>query len=531
MENLEKRVSRLEYMLNVEQENKVTAKEVLEKSQEQVKHKKDIEENLGFQWFSRIGILALVIGVGFFLKYAFDNNLIGYGARIFMGVSTGILMIIGGELIAKREKYQIWAKRIVAGGFAITYFSVYAAYHFQTYRDALGISLSMDIILLSIVVAGGILLALKDDSQTFAGSAFILGFVTAYLGNEVGNLTLIYGLLLTLALVGVSIYKQWNFLGIGGVVATYTLYFSWASDNADMFWPSTIFLSCYYIAYNVQSLFNKEKDESGIVMVILNSLLFYLFYYSTVDAFYPDFVGLFTWIMAVLSFVLYFIARNINEGVLKFNYLALAIFFLTFAIPIELKDQWIAISWSLEALILIIIGINLDVKLIRYSAYIVMLLAACKAFFTDVDGLAGYLRTISLIGTALAAYASGTYLEIKLKGLALAEKERWLTFAYNIAATILVATFLAIELKDFWISVSWAIFALALTVTGFVIKSKSIRLVGILLFSLTILKVFIYDSQELSTIYRTVSFIVLGVILLLVSFGYNRYKDRLKEIL
>lgn len=101
-----------------------------------------------------------------------------------------------------------------------------------------------------------------------------------------------------------------------------------------------------------------------------------------------------------------------------------------------------------------------------------MLLAACKAFFTDADGLAGYLRTISLIGTALAAYASGTYLEIKLKGLALAEKERWLIFAYNIAATILVATFLAIELKDFWISVSWAIFALGPYSYGICYKIK-----------------------------------------------------------
>ena len=56
-------------------------------------------------------------------------------------------------------------------------------------------------------------------------------------------------------------------------------------------------------------------------------------------------------------------------------------------------------------------------------------------------------------------------------------------------------------------------------------------LIGIIIFAITIIKVFLYDTRNLDTIQRTVSYMVLGVILLLVSFIYTKYKDKLKEIL
>ncbi|MDA1060975.1 MAG: DUF2339 domain-containing protein, partial [bacterium] len=113
--------------------------------------KKQFEEALGFKWFSRIGILALVLGVVFFLKYAIDNNLISYFARIIIGVVTGTGLVVGGEIIARKEKYRVWARNLVSGGIAITYFSIYAAYHLPAYQEAIGISLSLDLILLSVV--------------------------------------------------------------------------------------------------------------------------------------------------------------------------------------------------------------------------------------------------------------------------------------------------------------------------------------------------------------------------------------------
>ena len=88
-----------------------------------------------------------------------------------------------------------------------------------------------------------------------------------------------------------------------------------------------------------------------------------------------------------------------------------------------------------------------------------------------------------------------------------------------------------LEMKGFWISVGWSILALATMISGFKLRKKYLRMQGMLLFAVTIFKVFIYDTRNLGTIYRTISYMVLGIILLLVSFIYTKYKDKLKEML
>ena len=80
-------------------------------------------------------------------------------------------------------------------------------------------------------------------------------------------------------------------------------------------------------------------------------------------------------------------------------------------------------------------------------------------------------------------------------------------------------------------SVGWSILALVIMLSGFVFGKKHLRMQGMIIFAITIAKVFLYDTRNLDTIYRTVSYIVLGVILLLVSFIYTKYKEKLKEII
>lgn len=75
------------------------------------------------------------------------------------------------------------------------------------------------------------------------------------------------------------------------------------------------------------------------------------------------------------------------------------------------------------------------------------------------------------------------------------------------------------------LSIIWGLFALGLVVYGIRRKQKYLRLAAIVLFVITILKLFVFDLAEAGTITKTVSFITLGVILLLVSYLYNRYKE------
>jgi len=72
---------------------------------------------------------------------------------------------------------------------------------------------------------------------------------------------------------------------------------------------------------------------------------------------------------------------------------------------------------------------------------------------------------------------------------------------------------------------------LAIVGLGFLAKERLSRLTGLLMLSFCILKLFIYDLRDLTGLARIGSFIVLGLVLIAVSFAYTRFKERLQEIL
>ena len=76
-----------------------------------------------------------------------------------------------------------------------------------------------------------------------------------------------------------------------------------------------------------------------------------------------------------------------------------------------------------------------------------------------------------------------------------------------------------------WVSILWGVYALALIGLGIWKKKRHLRIAAIALFSLTLVKLFVYDIAHLNTLSKTLVFVSLGVILLIVSFLYNRYKQ------
>jgi uncharacterized membrane protein len=75
------------------------------------------------------------------------------------------------------------------------------------------------------------------------------------------------------------------------------------------------------------------------------------------------------------------------------------------------------------------------------------------------------------------------------------------------------------------LSILWGVYALYLIIWGIYKKQKHLRLAAIVVFIITLGKLFIYDLDEAGTVTKTISFISLGAILLLVSYLYNRYKE------
>lgn len=84
---------------------------------------------------------------------------------------------------------------------------------------------------------------------------------------------------------------------------------------------------------------------------------------------------------------------------------------------------------------------------------------------------------------------------------------------------------LASDSQNLWtLSLLWGLYALGLVLWG-IIKSKGyLRLAAILLFSVTLIKLFFVDLSDLNNLSKTLVFISLGILLLIISFLYHKFK-------
>ncbi|MFN5346846.1 MAG: DUF2339 domain-containing protein, partial [Bacteroidota bacterium] len=145
-----------------------------------------------------------------------------------------------------------------------------------------------------------------------------------------------------------------------------------------------------------------------------------------------------------------------------------------------------------------------------------------------------WLRYISFILVAITIYAS--YQNVILD--AFKNKTR---VYFEIAVHVIILWIASSELINWMdiynseqtdklgLSILWGIYSLILITIGIWKKNKSIRIGAIALFGFTLLKLFFYDLSQLNTIDKTIVFVILGVLLLIISFLYNKYKHLISD--
>ncbi|MBM2841453.1 MAG: putative rane protein, partial [Bacteroidetes bacterium] len=148
------------------------------------------EALIGGKLLNRIGALALIIGVGFFLKYAFDNEWITETMRVVIGFLIGALLLVV-AMRADKKKFEVFAQGLVGSGIAVLYLSVFASFSF--YRLVPQVVAFM---MMSAVTVLAFLQAFKYDSLAVSLLGLVGGFLTPFLlstgeANEVGLFTYI----------------------------------------------------------------------------------------------------------------------------------------------------------------------------------------------------------------------------------------------------------------------------------------------------------------------------------------------------
>ena len=186
-----------------------------------------LEKFMGVKLFAWLGGVAMFFGVIFFVKYAFENNLIPPSVRIALGFVTGTGLLIGGLLAHKLERYRVLAQAFLATGVLILYgvsFAAHAVYHFPAFGTLTTFGL------MALITFAAFLIAVRLNALVVAVLGMLGGFLTPVLLST--GQDQVFGLfgyiaLLDIGLLAVSRHGRWRFLTSAAAVGTALMFMGW----------------------------------------------------------------------------------------------------------------------------------------------------------------------------------------------------------------------------------------------------------------------------------------------------------------
>jgi uncharacterized membrane protein len=199
----------------------------------------------------------------------------------------------------------------------------------------------------------------------------------------------------------------------------------------------------------------------------------------------------------------------------------------------ELGRAFAATGWAALAVIFVYLGqrwANVDFRIQSYLAAALVFVQSWATGFYAPDAFSGVPGRIAACGF-VAACLYAAQLMVPRKQASDPRFDRHARLFYSALATALVTVFLFHEVSGSMLTVAWGIEGVVLLVAGFPLNDRVLRLSGLSLFLVCILKLFFYDLRHLETLSRIVSFIALGLILVSVSWMYTRFRDRIQRYL
>ena len=532
---------------------------------------RSLESRIASQWFNRIGILAVLVGMAWFLKLAIDNHWIGPLGRVVIGLIAGAGLIAWSERFHKRG-YPAFSYSLKAVGSGILYLSLWAAFSLFHLLPAAAAFAAM-----ATVTAFNGWMSWRENSELLALYSIVGGLSTPLLVSTGGNheVSLFsYLLLLNCAVFVLTLLRPWSRLLFGAFSGTVLFILGWFFSyySNDQFGRTTFFLLCFFLLFGLAPRLIRFSGTGShatpwdvpalLGMPIANAAVIFLLFFAMLNQRSAEWTQ--PWL--AVAFAGYYLMlqrlsvpgpyRN-SPAVVSRLHLAMAVIFLSIAIPLKAHGWWLTIGWLVEGaallwaasrtkplelgahalriLALLVLSLGLGVLLLRYP----------HTSFTPILN--------ARFGTYLVAIAVFTFTAVLARRAAQRAVEpeadpalRWTAIAAAAALLVNVLILLALswEIHNYWWFNSWhgrardfhdyriyaqfsysALFmgfGAVLLGAGFSLRSPFVRWQALVLLAAAIGKVFLVDVSELSQGYRVISFLGLGALLLGVSFVYQR---------
>ena len=504
--------------------------------------RRDWEWLFGGNWLARIGIVAVVIGVGFFLKLAFDNDWIGETGRVVLGIAGGLALLGGGEYWQRR--YPIWAQPLTGGGIAILYLSIFAA--FSLYDLIPNVAAFGFFFLVTLTAAG---LALKSESMSIAILGIIGGFITPILLKDKlpdERLLIAYVLMLDLGVLGLATFRNWRWftlLGLGGSLGLYWFWYDQLDPSLLLSQLGITFIFLIFMGATTlfHILWRRAPGPADQALMVLNAGAYFGVSYGLLFDEFRPWMGGFTLLLSLLYGLLGYavLVRSREHVYLSLFALGIAVVFLTIAIPVQLGGPWIGVAWAVEGAVLIWLSFTLGMHQLRlFGVGVFAVFAAYLLIIDTPNALEADLRPFFNVYTPAYALVIGiTYLAAYLLYRERENVQPWEEYlfpAFLAAGNLFLTIAAPIQVEGTWIAVTWAVEAIVLMWLSFRLGLFQLRLFSLGVLAILAVRLLAFDTRDvdLETFrpiinLRFLAFAVGVGSLFLAAYFLWRWKDRL----
>ena len=541
---------------------------------------RSLESRVGSQWFNRIGIVAVLIGVAWFLKFAFDSRWAGALGRVLIGLACGVALVAWSERF-RAKGFAGFSYSLKALGSGVLYLSLWAAvsvYHL--------ISPGVGFAGMIAVTAANGFVAWVQDAELLAFYAIVGAFATPLLlssGRDEEVFLFSYLLLMNAAMLTLLVLKGWSRLLVFAFIGTVGLYWGWywTYYAAAALGTTTLFLLLFFLLFAAATMLARQRTQGphttphGEVARLLVSLSNAAFVFLGFCAMLSGHgrtsdtqlawcaVGCAAFYLGLWRLAKRWLPASLGLALLADAHLAIAIVFVTLAIPLAVHGSRLTVGWLAEGTALLWLVTRTPSLVMRVLAAGALVLGLCSLAVdatkgqTQVIWNARFLSfSVAIAAMAIAGWLARRAAEQQKTGAGAAIGWQRVALLSEIMAGLLVVIAGVFEIHTWWWrhpigpAVGWqaypgasrerdmaaqftysAWFLLVSVVAlaaGFRRRSALLRWEGLSLLAVTIVKVFLVDTSQLSQGYRIVSFLLLGVLLLGVSFAYQKDWLRLR---
>lgn len=483
-----------------------------------------LELQIGEFWLARIGLVALIVGTAFFISYPFAF------LPSFLHRLLGFLAVAGMFAVSHtwRTTYPYLSRILFGGGLVLLYFAVLRLHFFSDHPV-----LENKTVALAGLLAVNVLLfraAARRESERLTSVAIFLGYTSALVGDQTHfTLTTIT----VVALVAVYFAMKYRFerAMLLALLLAYVTHLLWLLGNPLLGHPlsavaehqnNLVYLFAYATIFATPS-FLRKKDElaesTRIILPLLNGAGFFGMATLVGMTFFEAQLAASSFAVAAL-----FLAFAVATWVLResryatsfyacFGYLALsAAIFSRFDSP----QYFIWLGWQSLLVISTAIWFRSQIVVVANTAiYLMIFLAYLK--------LAPSTTAVNL-SYAVVALLSARLLNWKTERLAL--QTDLMRNAYLASAFVIIPYGLYHTVSAPYVSLSWLGAAVFYFLMSLLLKNKKYRWMAMLTLLLAVIYVFFVDLARLEAGFRVLSFLALGLMLMIISLIYARARKR-----